>query len=127
MRAPGCATLIALLRRTPNRFMDELTQRVVHSIGQPWGVQLAAGFSREKAMAMYARAFRRYESVLKDRDPGIQSSGGRGRAIFYQVRIGADTRQAANELCRVCARSAARVWCCGTEGELAGSSQRMTW
>ena len=99
VRAPGCATLIALLRRTPNRFMDELTQRVVHSIGQPWGVQLAAGFSRDKAMAMYARAFRRYESVLKDRDPGIQSSGGRGRAIFYQVRIGADTRQAANELC----------------------------
>lgn len=98
-RAPGCATLIALLRRTPNRFMDELTQRVAHSIGQPWGVQLAAGFSREKAMAMYARAFRRYESVLKDRDPGIQSSRIRGRAAFYQVRIGADTRQAANALC----------------------------
>jgi len=99
VRAPGCATLIALLRRTPNRFMDELTQRVVHSIGQPWGVQLAAGFSREKAMEMYARAFRRYESVLKDRDPGIQSSRIRGRAMFYQVRIGADTRQAANDLC----------------------------
>ncbi len=100
-QAPGCATMIALLRRTPNRFMDELTQRVAHSIGQPWGVQLAAGFSRDKAMAMYARALRRYESVLKDRDPGLQSSimRTRGRAVFYQVRIGADTRQAANELC----------------------------
>jgi hypothetical protein len=81
--------------------MDELTQRVAHSIGQPWGVQLAAGFSRDKAMAMYARALRRYESVLKDRDPGLQSSvlRTRGRAVFYQVRIGTDTRQAANELC----------------------------
>jgi hypothetical protein len=100
-RAPGCSTLIALLRRSPNRFMDELTQRVVHSIGQPWGVQLAAGFSRDKAMAMYARALRRYESVLKDRDPGIQAMSlrTRGRAMFYQVRIGTDTRQAANELC----------------------------
>lgn len=98
-RAPGCATLMAMLRRTPNRFLDELTKRVVHAIGQPWGVQLAAGYSRDKAMAMYARAFRRYESVLKDRDPGIQAMRNRGGAVFYQVRIGADTRQSANDLC----------------------------
>ena len=100
-RAPGCMTLMAMLKRTPNRFLDELTRRVVHNIGQPWGVQLGAGFSRDKAMDMYARALRRYESVLKDRDPGIQAQvlRTRGRAVFYQVRIGTDTRQAANELC----------------------------
>jgi hypothetical protein len=100
-RAPGCMTLMAMLKRSPNRFLDELTKRVVHSIGQPWGVQLGAGFSRDKAMAMYARAFRRYEGVLKDRDPGIQATHlrTRGGAVFYQVRIGTDTRQAANELC----------------------------
>jgi hypothetical protein len=100
-RAPGCGTLMAMLKRTPNRFLDELTKRVVHSIGQPWGVQLGAGFSRDKAMAMYARAFRKYETVLKERDPGIQamSMRNRGGAVFYQVRIGTDTRQAANELC----------------------------
>lgn len=101
VRAPGCGTLMAMLRRTPNRFLDELTKRVVHAIGQPWGVQLGAGFSRDKAMAMYARAFRRYETVLKDRDPGIQATSmrNRGGAVFYQVRIGTDTRQSANDLC----------------------------
>ena len=91
----------AYIQANQHRFLDELTRRVVHNIGQPWGVQLGAGFSRDKAMDMYARALRRYESVLKDRDPGIQAQvlRTRGRAVFYQVRIGTDTRQAANELC----------------------------
>ncbi len=100
-RPPGCGALMALLRQTPNRFLDELTQRVARSLAQPWGVQLGAGFSRERAMAMYARALRRYEGVLADKDPGIQSTvlRTRGRAVFYQVRIGTDTRGEANELC----------------------------
>ena len=74
---------------------------MAHSLAQPWGVQLGAGFSRDRAMAMYARALRRFEGVLKDKDPGLQSSvlRTRGRAVFYQVRIGTDTRAAANELC----------------------------
>jgi cell division septation protein DedD len=98
---PGCGELMAMLKRSPNPFLDELRQRVVHSLAQPWGVQLGAGFSRDRAMAMYARALRRFEGVLKDKDPGLQSSvlRTRGRAVFYQVRIGADTRAAANELC----------------------------
>jgi hypothetical protein len=100
-RAPGCGELMAMLKRSPSPFLEELTQRVVHSLGQPWGVQLAAGFSRERAMAMYARALRRYEGVLAGKDPGIQSTvmRNRGSRAFYQVRIGADTRAAANELC----------------------------
>jgi cell division septation protein DedD len=100
-RAPGCGELMAMLKRSPSPFLEDLTQRVVHSLGQPWGVQLAAGFSRERAMAMYARALRRYEGVLAGKDPGIQSTvmRNRGSRAFYQVRIGADTRAAANELC----------------------------
>ena len=75
--------------------------RPFESLGQPWGVQLGAGFSRDRAMAMYARALKRFETVLAGKDPGIQSSvlRTRGRAVFYQVRIGTDTRAAANELC----------------------------
>jgi cell division septation protein DedD len=98
---PGCGELMAMLKRSPSPFLDELRQRVVHSLAQPWGVQLGAGFSRDRAMAMYARALRRFESVLKDKDPGLQSSvlRTRGRATFYQVRIGADTRNEANALC----------------------------
>ncbi len=100
-REPGCGELMALLKRSPSPFLEQLTQRVVHSLGQPWGVQLGAGFSRDRAMAMYARALRRFESVLAGKDPGIQSSvlRTRGRAAFYQVRIGTDTRAAANDLC----------------------------
>ena len=98
---PGCGELMAMLKRSPSPFLDQLRQRVVHSLAQPWGVQLGAGFSRDRAMAMYARALRRFESVLKDKDPGLQSSvlRTRGRATFYQVRIGADTRAEANALC----------------------------
>lgn len=100
-RDPGCGELMAMLKRSPSPFLEQLTQRVVHSLAQPWGVQLGAGFSRDRAMAMYARALRRYESVLAGKDPGIQSSimRTRGRAVFYQVRIGADTREEANALC----------------------------
>jgi len=100
-RDPGCGELMAMLKRSPSPFLEQLTQRVVHSLAQPWGVQLGAGFSRDRAMAMYARALRRYESVLAGKDPGIQSSimRTRGRAMFYQVRIGADTREEANALC----------------------------
>jgi cell division septation protein DedD len=97
----GCTQLMALLRRSPSPFLDQLTQRVAQTLAQPWGVQLAAGFSRNRALASYARALRRYESVLKGRDPGIQSTllRTRGRAVFYQVRIGAQTRNEANALC----------------------------
>ncbi|MFN3350979.1 transglycosylase SLT domain-containing protein [Pseudorhodoplanes sp.] len=100
-RDPGCGEVMAMLKRSPSPFLEQLTQRVVHSLAQPWGVQLGAGFSRDRAMAMYARALRRYESVLAGKDPGIQSSvmRTRGRAVFYQVRIGAETRAEANALC----------------------------
>jgi hypothetical protein len=100
-RTPGCGELMAMLKRSPSPFLEQLTQRVVHSLAQPWGVQLGAGFSRDRAMAMYSRALRRYETVLAGKDPGIQASvlRTRGRAVFYQVRIGTDTRAAANELC----------------------------
>ena len=52
---PGCGNLMALLRRAPNPFVEELEQRVVQSAAIPWGVQLAAGFSRDHALATYAR------------------------------------------------------------------------
>ena len=69
-QAPGCGELMAMLKRSPSPFLEQLTQRVVHSLAQPWGVQLGAGFSRDRAMAMYARALKRYESVLEGQGPG---------------------------------------------------------
>ncbi len=102
-RAPpaGCRELMALLQRAPNPFVAELEQRVKLGADAPWGVQLAAGFSRDRALAMYARSMKRLSTVIGDRDPSLLSSifRSRGTRPFYQVRIGTDTRTTANDLC----------------------------
>src|SRR5437899_7307233 len=51
----NCRELVALLKRAPNPFVAGLEQRITLSAAKVWGVQLAAGFSRDKALAMYAR------------------------------------------------------------------------
>jgi hypothetical protein len=102
-RAPNssCRELMALLRRAPNPFVTQLEQRVTLAAARLWGVQLAAGFDRNKALAMYARAMKRLSAVVGGQDPSLLSSvmRSRGTRAFYQVRIGADTRPAADDLC----------------------------
>jgi len=102
-RAPNssCRELMALLKRTPNSFVTQLEQHVTLAAAKLWGVQLAAGFDRDKALAMYARAMKRLSAVIGDQDPSLLSSvmRTRGTHAFYQVRIGADTRPAADDLC----------------------------
>jgi hypothetical protein len=102
-RAPAtsCRDLMALLTRAPNPFVTQLEQHVKLGADKLWGVQLAAGFNRDKALAMYARAMKRLSSVIGDQDPSLLSSlmRTRGTRAFYQVRIGADTRPAADDLC----------------------------
>jgi hypothetical protein len=97
----SCRELIALLRRAPNPFVTQLEQHVNLAAAKLWGVQLAAGFDRNKALAMYARAMKRLTAVIGDQDPSLLSSmmRTRGTHAFYQVRIGADTRPAADDLC----------------------------
>jgi hypothetical protein len=97
----GCHDLMALLDRAPNPFVAGLAQHVKLGADRPWGVQLAAGFSRNRALAAYARAMKRLSPVIGDRDPMLLGSiwRSRGTRTFYQVRIGTDTRAAANELC----------------------------
>ena len=65
---------------------------------KPWGVQLSAGFSRERVLAAYAVIATRYATLLADKDTTIVSSVFRNRA-FYQVRVGTDTFESANDLC----------------------------
>jgi hypothetical protein len=98
---PNCMQLMALLHRAPNPFVQKLEERVTLGAGSPWGVQLAAGFSREHALSNYATLAKRYADVLTGRDPMLLSSvlRSRGTQPFYQVRVGADTRQAAEGLC----------------------------
>jgi hypothetical protein len=102
-RAPnaGCREMMALLKHAPNSFVTELQQHIELGADRPWGVQLAAGFNRDQALAMYSRAMTRLRAVIGDQDPSLLSSQfrSRGTRTFYQVRIGADTRPAADDLC----------------------------
>ena len=97
----SCRELMALLKQAPNPFIAGLEQRVTLAAAKLWGVQLAAGFSRDKALAMYGRAVSRLSGVIGNRDPSILTSRlrSRGPAMFYQVRFGADTRPEADDLC----------------------------
>jgi hypothetical protein len=98
---PGCGELMALLHRAPNPFVQKLEERVNLVAVAPWGVQLAAGFSRDHALSNYAMLAKRYAEILAGRDPSLLSSvfRTRGTQPFYQVRVGADTRAAAESLC----------------------------
>lgn len=99
--ASNCRDLVALLKRAPNPFVERLELNIKLAEAQPWGVQLAAGFSRDKALGSYIRLIRRLSKVIGERDPYLQSTllRSRGTRPFYQVRIGTDTRPAADELC----------------------------
>jgi hypothetical protein len=99
--APPCKELTVIVKRAPNTFVAELEKRVGEGIASPWGVQLSAGFSRSKALAIYAALERRYRAVLAGHDPMIIRARwlSRGTSSFYQVRAAAGTRQEADKLC----------------------------
>jgi len=96
-----CQDLMALLKRAPNYFVSRLEESVQLSAAKQWGVQLAGGFDRNLAMAMYSRAMAKLRGVIGDQSPSLLSSQNRSRGMrpFYQVRIGADTRPEADDLC----------------------------
>jgi hypothetical protein len=98
---PTCGTMMAMLRERPSLFMEQLQQHVAKSAGAPWGVQVSAGFSRDKVLASYATIESRHRDSLTGLDPIILQTTlrSRGTQPFYQVRIGADTRTGANSLC----------------------------
>jgi hypothetical protein len=99
--APPCKDLTVIVKRGPNIFVAELERRVSEGVASPWGVQLSAGFSRSKVLTRYAEIERQYRAVLAGHDPMIIrsrfSSG--GISEFYQVRMGAQTRDEADRLC----------------------------
>jgi hypothetical protein len=96
-----CGEMMALLRQAANPFVEKLAERVKLTAESPWGVQLSAGFSRDKVLAAYATLATRYAGVLSGRDASILSSvfRSRGTRAFYQIRVGTETRESANALC----------------------------
>jgi hypothetical protein len=97
----NCRELMALLHTEPSPFVTALEKRVAQGSARPWGVELSAGFSRERVLAMYANVEKTYRSLLEKRDLLIIEGPlrNRGTGTFYQVRVGLDTRQAAMDLC----------------------------
>jgi hypothetical protein len=100
-RRTSCGELVAMLKEQPSFFVGELERRVREGVARPWGVQLSAGFLRERVLGAYAAIEKSYRTLLENRDPIIIESKfrSRGTRSFYQVRVGADTRAGANELC----------------------------
>ncbi len=99
---PDCRALTALIRTAPdNVFVEALEHRIAMGAAAPWGVELSAGFSRPKVLATYASLEKRYRAVLEGHDPAIFRlvNRSRGPRAFYQIRVGAPTRQEANKLC----------------------------
>lgn len=100
-RDVSCGEMMALLKEEPTPYMAALEQRILQGTARPWGVQLAAGFSRDNALAAYARTVTRFGGMVDEHDPIVSSLTlrSRGTRPFYQIRIGTDTRTEANSLC----------------------------
>jgi hypothetical protein len=75
----SCETLMAKLKQPPTTFLAALQQHVVMGEIQPWGAILGADRSRPKILARYGR---------------------RGSLPRYQVRVSAESRAAANDVCK---------------------------
>ncbi len=68
----------------------------------PWGLQLAGGWSKARALADYAGLQRKFPAILGDRPALVLANpvAGRGSAMWYRVRVAEATREKADELCR---------------------------
>jgi len=100
----SCRDLLASLKRYANPFVAQLEHRVRRDAVKLWGVQIAAGFNRDNALAMYAKAMKGLSALIgKGDDPLLVHS--HGSSTFYQVQIGTDTRREADDLCNTMRRA----------------------
>lgn len=66
-----------------------------------WGVVLATDFDKQKALDQFSRMQDAHEDLLGDVSPIVVPTCdlSLGQEISYSVRIGADSRDAADDLC----------------------------
>jgi len=96
-----CLILAAAFRRGTDRRMEAYRGPIEESPIAPWGVQVAGNFSKDRALASYARAKQRHAAILGEVAPMVIGTRwrSRGTRAFYRVRIPAATRAAATEIC----------------------------
>ena len=94
-KSSSCLSLVATLRVTAP------SSGVVSGWFAPWGVQIAASFSKGSALRAFARARHDYASVIGDMNPFVLGSvlRSRGWRPFYRVRLPAQTGGEARRLC----------------------------
>ena len=102
-RAPtsSCRELMALLKRAPNPFVTELEQHIEARRRQTVGRAARRRFQSRQGAGDVCPRDEAAERGDRRSGPeparlGVRS---RGTRAFYQVRIGADTRPAADDLC----------------------------
>ncbi len=102
MLAPktDCEAMVASLERgQPSGFAYDLQKSINAALSKAWGIELAAGFSRERVLAHYSRVMGNANALIGRHDPILTYSQRRGLRPFYQAWIGADSREAADVLC----------------------------
>ena len=100
--AVTCLELVANFRNgVDRRVFVASSGPITESPLAPWGIQIAGDFSKDRALAIYARARQRYAAVLSDVAPMVIGTRlrSRGTGAFYRVRVPAATREAATEFC----------------------------
>jgi hypothetical protein len=100
--AATCLELVAIFRKGGDRrIFEPYGGLIADSPLAPWGVQLAGDFSKDRALASYARTRQRFASILNDATPMVIGTRmlSRGSGAFYRVRIPAATREAAIDIC----------------------------
>src|SRR5262249_2896294 len=94
----SCETLMAKLKQPPTTFFAALQQHVVTGALQPWGAILGAHRSRSEILGRDATSQKRLATVLAGREPILLERG--GSLPRYQVRVGADSRATADDICK---------------------------
>jgi hypothetical protein len=94
-----CATLMAKVRQPPSTFLTALQNHVEAGAVQPWGAILGADRSRVKMLARYALLQKRFANALAGKEP-ILFERGSSALPRYQIRAGAASRGAADNICR---------------------------
>jgi hypothetical protein len=96
--AEPCLASIAKLRVARG---SPASPPVVSGLFAPWGVQVAGSFSKAAALNVFARAERKYASVIGGTEPFVLGSALRSRGFrpFYRVRVPAQTRAEAEKIC----------------------------
>jgi len=98
----ACATIIVGLRRGRRPPVDDVPAEPIEEAPfAPWGVQVSGNFSKERALAAFARTRQRYAKVLGEVRPMVIGTRllSRGTRTFYRVRLPAESRQSAETLC----------------------------